>query len=177
MLNRRLGVAGLVFTIIGVVLLLRTTGIVVSMTHLWPSLLIILGISSILFKFFFVKSRKISIALGIVLCFWGVMLILSNVIGPSLSLGRIWPIFPMGVGIVLFFYGYGRKPSRYYSFSIPGIAIFFMSVFFMLFSLDVIKDDFKLFVIRWWPVLFITLGISLFVLSVFDRGDKRPDDK
>lgn len=174
--NRRLGAAGLLFIIIGVLLLLRTTGVIVSVSHLWPSLLIVLGVASIL-KFFFVKNRRLSISLGIVLCLWGIILIIANIVGPGMAFYRIWPVFPMGAGAVLFFFGYGKKASKYYSFSIPGIAIFLMSVFFLLFSLDIIKDDFRMFVVKWWPVLFIILGFSFFILSVFDKRDMDGDDK
>lgn len=87
------------------------------------------------------------------------------------SLAQIWPLMVMVSGLVLIptaIYKYGRINSR---FLVPAIMIFSMGVFFLLFSLDIIKAGFVAFAAVWWPLFFILGGLSL--VALFFYGKKK----
>ncbi len=84
---------------------------------------------------------------------------------------QIWPVMVMLSGIMLVptgIYKTGRVTSR---FLVPAVMIFFMGVFFLLFSLDIIPVSFISFSAQWWPLFFILAG--LFLVALFFYGKKK----
>lgn len=87
----------------------------------------------------------------------------------SYRLSQIWPIMVIVSGLVLIpteIYKSGRITSR---FVVPSIMISSMGVFFLLFSLDIIKERFVEFASHWWPLFFILGGLSLVALFFYSK--------
>ncbi len=85
------------------------------------------------------------------------------------SLAQIWPVMVMVSGIVLIptsVYKYGKISSK---FLVPALMIFLMGVFFLLFSLDIIKVSFVSFSAQWWPLFFILGGLLLTALFFYGK--------
>ncbi len=89
----------------------------------------------------------------------------------SYQFSQIWPIMVIVSGIVLVpteIYKTGKVSNR---FLVPAIVISSMGVFFLLFSLDIIKESFVEFASQWWSLFFILGG--LFLVALFFYGRKK----
>ena len=78
---------------------------------------------------------------------------------------QLWPIFVVLCGISLFIAGINRFRAFRPVFMVPSVALTGSGLFYMLFSLYIIKERFMNVVTRWWPVLFVAAG--LFLVGVY----------
>jgi len=154
----------LVFSIflilIGIVLLLWTGGYLRGLEALWPVIPLVLGLG-FLYAVFLRNARQSYVFLGMFLTLGGAVMLLMTTVMTRVDLIRIWPVFMTVTGVSLVAYGMKKRGVRRISLTIPGYAIVVLSLVFLPFSLDLIRDDFIEAVGTWWPSLFVVLGVVL----------------
>jgi hypothetical protein len=155
----KLLVIGVAFTLVGVVLLLWTFGYLEGVSAMWPVAPLIGGLI-LLYLFFLKGGHDYYLFLGMSLALSGALLLLTTTVLPA-PLMEIWPVFMMIIGVSLFLYGGRKSGTAKVSVTIPGIAMLVLSLVFLPFSLDLVTVGFVQFVGRWWPVMFVVIGLGL----------------
>ena len=167
MLTQKKLVFGTVFSLLGILLLLRTTGNLPTYSSLWPVFLIILGLLLLYFAMVRGASERY-ILLGMVCTLIGIYFLLSKTILSEKDLKKFWPVFMTIVGVSLIPYGYKKRGNPRIALLVPSWAIIVLSFVFLFFSLGLTDTPFRSFINRWWPVVFIIVGVVL-LLSYFKR--------
>ena len=111
-------------------------------------------------------TKKIhQIFMGLELLFWGtgIWLRLCNYI--PFAFVEVWPLIGVSAGIFLFIAGIIRYKKLLFRYFIPSITLFLLGVWFMLFSLKIIKISFRDVAIVGGPLFFIMSGI--FIIGFF----------
>ncbi|MBP5602267.1 MAG: hypothetical protein J6X78_06020 [Treponema sp.] len=111
-------------------------------------------------------TKKIhQIFMGLELLFWGtgIWLRLCNYI--PFAFVEVWPVIGVSAGIFLFIAGIIRYKKLLFRYFIPSITLFLLGVWFMLFSLKIIKISFRDVAIVGGPLFFIMSGI--FIIGFF----------
>lgn len=162
-------VFGAVFSFLGVLLLLRTTGNLPSYSALWPALLIAVGLLLLYFALVRGASERY-ILIGMVCTLVGIYVLLSNTILSEKDLKKFWPVFMTIVGISFIPYGYKKQGNARVVLLVPAWAIIGLSLVFLFFSLGLSNTPFRTFIATWWPAIFIIVGIVL-VLSYIKRKE------
>lgn len=131
--------------------------------HSWTVFCIFLG--AIIFYLSLV-TFKLSVLFftGLFLCLNGCLfMILCSKIFP-LGMKELWPLSIILCGFCLFLTGYARYRHVRSSYFYPSILIDVLGVFFLLFSLKVIKVSFLRFFQIFGPILLVILGIFLVIV-------------
>ena len=161
-----IGVAIILFLIISVILikqfennlLLNTFSIIAAVFGLCVS---ILGICF---------TKKIhQIFMGLELLFWGtgIWLRLCNYIPYAFI--EVWPVIGVSAGIFLFVAGIIRYQKILFGYFIPALTLFFLGLWFMLFSLKILKVSFRDVAIIGGPLFFIMSGILIIGFFLLQR--------
>ena len=111
-------------------------------------------------------TKKIhQIFMGLELLFWGtgIWLRLCNYI--PFAFVEVWPVIGVSAGIFLFIAGIIRYKKLLFRYFIPSITLFLLGVWFMLFSLKIIKISFRVVAMVGGPLFFIMSGI--FIIGFF----------
>jgi len=170
-LNRNV-LFGVVLVVLGL-MALSFTAFKISFVHaFWPPALIFLG-GLFIWRVFFLDASEAFLFMGMLAVQAGVLGLLNGWFS-FISVERIWPVFLFMAGVTLFPYGMRKRRINRPVFIIPAVTFIFLSVIFLPFSLDIIRMSFREFVILWWPLLLVFIGI-LFVTSHLGRNlkDKR----
>jgi hypothetical protein len=154
----RLLIIGTIFILGGSLLLLWTSASITYTELLWPLFLILPGLG-FLYKAFVRNGTESHTIPGTFFTLLGIYFLLSNTVLPENELEKIWPIFMFITGISMLPYGIGKKRGIKVKILVPAGAIITMSLFFLPFTLKLLTIRFISFVTRWWPVLFIILGL------------------
>jgi hypothetical protein len=157
----KLLVMGVSFALVGALLMLWTSGYFEGLGALWPIVPVIGGLL-LLYLHVYRGGHDYYIFLGSSLFLAGLLLLLTTTVLPT-SLERVWPILMTIVGLSLLFYGAKKEGLARVSLVIPAIAMILLSVLFVPFSLGIVRVSFTEFVGRWWPLLFVVIGIGLAV--------------
>lgn len=160
-------VFGTVFALLGVLLLLRTTGNIPSIGALWPAFPIVLGFLFLYFAFVRGASERF-ILIGMFCTLIGIYFLLSKTILSEKDLRKWWPIFMTIAGVSFIPYGYKKHGNARTALLVPAWAIIVLSLTFLFFSLGLTDTPFSTFIGTWWPGVFIIVGIVL-LLSYFRR--------
>ena len=162
---------GVFITLIGVLLLVWRQESADVVARWWPSAITLAG-AYLLFRSFFKKERPSALFGGLLMFLVGTFVLLINVgaMG-SLSYKDLWPSFVGFVGISLIPYGARYRRTVRVTLVIPGIILIFLSGVFLLFSLQVVKQSFSEFVLAWWPMLLVLMGITLVASASFGRKE------
>ena len=150
---------GIVLVILGVGLLSFTAFRLPVFHAFWPAMLIALG-GFFIWRVFYLGESEILLFLGMLFVQSGLLGLLNGWFS-FIDIERIWPIFLTMVGITLVPYGFRKRRSNRAIFMIPAVTFIFLSFIFLPFSLNLTKMGFRDFVYRWWPLLFVFLGILL----------------
>ena len=167
MVTQKRLVFGAVFSLLGVLLLLRTTGNIPTYSALWPAFLVVLGLLLLYFSLVRGASERY-ILLGMVCALVGLYVLLSKTILSEKDLRKFWPIFMTIVGVSFIPYGYKKRGNARIALLVPAWAIIALSLVFLFFSLGLSDTPFRAVIATWWPVVFIIIGVVL-VLSFFKR--------
>ncbi|HUX12282.1 MAG TPA: hypothetical protein VMW87_04600 [Spirochaetia bacterium] len=165
----KLLVFGVLFLVIGFVLLLRTLGYVPQFTALWPLFFFGCGMAMLYMVFVLKRGAESYVFLGMFLGLGGLFLFLMTTVMNTVGLERIWPVFMTIAGMSLGAYGMVKKGYARLSMVIPGVTIIALSLVFMPFSLGYVKQSFRGFVGEWWPSLFLLLGVVLIFVYAYRR--------
>ncbi len=154
-------VTGVVLTVLGILLLFWTQNIIDGLVRWWPAAVTVCGIWA-LFKAFFRQARPSALLMGLLLTLTGTfILILNTLVPPPLGLKELWPVFMGIVGVSLIPYGARYRRTIRVSLVVPGLILIVLMGVFLLFSLSIVKQSFAEFVIGWWPLVLVFMGITL----------------
>jgi len=165
-LRRATVILGIVLIVLGVLQLVWPQLVLNVLVRWWPSLFTAAGIF-FLYKFFVKKTRPPALFSGLLLLLSGIFILILNmgILPQGITLKETWPVFMGIVGVSLIPYGsrYGRTIRV--SLMVPGIILIVLMAVFLLFSLQIVKESFVDFFIRWWPLILVGMGISLIVAT------------
>jgi len=154
-------ITGTLLTISGFALLFWTNNVVTGLMRWWPSAFAVVG-ALMLYRVFFLRARPSILFAGLLLFLTGVFILLLNVLSVDrLGLKELWPIFMGIVGASLIPYGACYRRTVRVSLVVPGIILIILMALFLLFSLGFVKESFADFVINWWPLLLVAMGVTL----------------
>ena len=157
-LNRNV-LFGVVLVVLGLVALSFTAFQIPLVHALWPPVLIFLG-GYFIWRVFFLDASEALLFMGMLAVQGGVLGLLNGWFS-FINVERIWPIFLFMAGVTLIPYGMRKRRFNRPVFIIPAVTFIFMAGIFLPFSLDLIQMSFREFVILWWPLLLVFLGILL----------------
>jgi len=162
--QNKLLITGIAFILVGIVLLSWTLELFPEffawLLSLWPIPLMAAGL--ILLYFVYLKSKNDRLILpGMILLLTGIFFLLYNTIIPEKSLEKIWPAFMDIAGLSLLPYAFKKTYRVRIGLIISAITLIILSIIFFPFSLKLIGSDFIHFIIRWWPVVLILVGLIL----------------
>jgi hypothetical protein len=169
----KLLIVGVISLLFGLSLLLKTTGYLSGLLSLWPVLLVLLGMS-LLYRVFFKGGYESYVFAGLFLVLVGAFILILNTGAFDAGFRQIWPLFMLFAGVSLFAYGMKRKGNAQARMIIPSVAIIFLSLIFLLFSLRIVSMSFRRFVVTWWPVILVAAGVVLIGLDIFMARKKTP---
>ncbi len=155
-------IAGIVLTALGVLLLFWTQNVLSVLGLWWPAGITVIG-AIFLYRAFFRKARALVLFMGLLLFLVGAFISVLNAFSPDpvLALKDLWPVFMGIVGICLIPYGARYRRTIRVTLVVPGIILILLSGVFLLFSLSIVKQSFAEFVISWWPLVLVFMGIIL----------------
>lgn len=157
-------ILGIILILFGGILLLRQLGFLPSLGNLWPLPILLLGLFFLYKVFLAGKSPKYLIP-GMLLSLIGAFFILMNTVITESKLEQIWPVFMLITGLSILPYGlYKKSRKARITIIIPVLAIIILSIVFLMFSLNLINENFIDFVFKWWPVIIVFSGALLITL-------------
>lgn len=154
-------ISGVVLTILGILLLFWTQNFINGLLRWWPLAITVVG-AWLLFKAFFRQARPSTLFAGLLLFLTGTFILLLNtLLAEVVTLREVWPVFMGIVGASLIPYGARYRRTIRVSLVVPGIILLVLMGVFLLFSLSIVKQSFAEFVIGWWPLVLVFMGITL----------------
>lgn len=162
---------GVFLTVVGVLLLFWTQNVIDGLVKWWPVINLVVG-SILLFKSWFRKGRATFVFVGMLLFLSGLFILILNNLPPgSPDVQELWPVFMGIVGASLLPYANRFRRTIRISLAIPGLILLVMMPLFLLFSLQIVKQSFAQFVIGWWPLILVCLGLTLVVSAWAGRRE------
>jgi hypothetical protein len=155
-------VSGVVLVLLGIFQLFWPQVLLAVLVRGWPILFIVIGLL-ILYKFWFRKVRPSALFSGLLLLLTGTFILVLNmrIIPGDLTIKELWPLFMGIVGVSLIPYGSRYRSTVRLTLIVPGIILIVLMGIFLLFSLQIVKESFAEFFIRWWPLILVGMGITL----------------
>lgn len=89
----------------------------------------------------------------------------------SQGMKALWPVVIIIAGVSAFIAGCYKSKKIRLAFLVPAVVIIVLGVVFLLFSTDIISEPFFHFAGRWWPSIFILVGLVL--VAVFFLWNKK----
>jgi len=164
-------ISALVALLLGVALLLYTTGIFEGALRGWPFLIIAAG-GVFLYLAIARGPSNSFLFVGILFLLEGAFILIALIFGWKLMMA--WPLGMTVAGLSGFITGLVAKKKIKVAFAVPSFGFVFLGLAFTVFSFGLAKSSFKNFIVVWWPTLLIASGISLFVAyGLSPRGLKR----
>jgi hypothetical protein len=153
-------ISALVVLLLGVALLLYTTGTFEGALRAWPFLVMAAG--GVLLYLALVRGPSFSfLFVGVVFVLEGAFTLVSAIVGWKLI--KAWPLGMAIVGLSGLISGLASKKKLKVAFAVPSFSFVFLGLAFAVFSFGWAKVGFKYFIVVWWPSLLIVGGIALFV--------------
>ena len=171
---RKMLIAGSIFLVAGGALLLRTTGFLTANLSLWPTVIVLIGLM-LLHRVYFKNGADAHIFSGIFLILVGAFLLVLNTGVLESDFKQFWPLFMLFAGVSLFFFGLKKNGAARLGMTIPAVAIILLSLFFLLFSLQIVSMSLRRFVVVWWPGILVFAGGMLIILDVLMERKERSD--
>jgi hypothetical protein len=154
--------------LLGIALLLYTTGTFDGVLRAWPFLVMAAG--GVLFYLALVRgSSYYFLFVGIALVLEGVFILVSIILGWKLT--KAWPLGMAIVGLSGLVAARIAKKKLKIAFSVSSFSFIFLGLAFAVFSFGLARIGFKSFIVVWWPTLIIAGGISLFVVYGLSRRE------
>jgi hypothetical protein len=167
-------ISALLALLLGVALLMYTTGLFESAGRGWPFLVMATG--GFLLYLALVKGFSFTVLfVGVVFVLEGALILVSVLSGWMLA--KVWPVGMAIVGLSGLSSSLIAKKRMRISFAVPSIGFTFLGFAFAAFSFGWAGMSFKKFIFVWWPTLLILGGISLFVAyGLSRRGSRKRSD-
>lgn len=165
---------GLISLFFGLFLLLITQNVMGGFFTWWPLLILAGGLGSLYQAFWGSKKARFYFH-GTFLTTCGILLLVDFHLLKGFTLEHTWPLYFGLVGISLLVYSLRHSLiKRRVTFLIPGSAMIFFSLFFSLFSFNVVQTSFIAFVQGWWPLLFLASGLVLITIALSRSSNESP---
>ena len=103
----------------------------------------------------------------------GFFLFLSALRVVPLAFSRFWPLFSIFSGLALVPVGWRRCGGFRPRYIVSSCAFVILGIVLLVFSLKIVPFSFGYFIRVWWPLLFVLAGLSLALLSISAKGEKR----
>jgi hypothetical protein len=166
-------VAGLLLMFLGGAFLLGTLKGIARFSVLRAFFFVIIGA---ICAFLAIKLNKRSFYLFFAAFFLqaGFFLFLSALHILPFTFSQGWPLLSIFAGLALFPAGWHRFGAIRTRFVVPSVAFVFLGCFLMFFSFRVVPFSFRHFVIVWWPLLVVLMGLILVLLALGTRSNEGP---
>ena len=89
---------------------------------------------------------------------------------PRRILFRAWPLISVFSGLALLPAGRRRYGSFKSNFVVPSCVFIALGFVLLIFSFDIVTFSFKQFILDWWPVFIILVGIILVLVSLGSKN-------
>ncbi len=166
----RLFISAVAAVLVGLALLLRTTGVAESVPILLP--FIVTGAGGVLLYLAVVRRFADPFFFtGVMFCLGGVCMIATALLGARFK--QAWPCYMVAAGLAWLATGLRGAGRLRAGFAVPAFGFIFLGSLFVLFSAGVIRMSFGRFFAEWWPSLLILGGLALFAAY----GANRPRQK
>ncbi|MBN1647760.1 MAG: hypothetical protein JW874_06995 [Spirochaetales bacterium] len=166
-------IGGIFFILIGISLLLWTTGYLSLLGSILPALVTCFGVF-LLYMVFVRGTSDIYIIPATLVILLGIFLWIRKRVLPNEGLDKIWPLFMTAAGVSLLLFAFRVKGGRRIKLLVPSLSLVLLSFLFLPFSLGAVRISFSEFVVTWWPVLILILGIGSIIL--YFRNKKSGND-
>jgi hypothetical protein len=160
-------ISALMAILLGIGLLLHTTGIAHGLRPLWPLTVLAAG-AILIYVDIMRRSSPVLLSGGLFFLLAGGILLSASL--AAWRFGMFWPLFMAAVGLDWLIVGLRHYRRLRASFAVPALGFLFLGLFFCLFSFHIIRISLGRFLSEWWPSLFIAGGVVL--LAVY--GASRP---
>lgn len=157
----------LLLVLTGVGLLLLTTDRTQSPRDLWPLLFVAAGLF-IGYVTLVRHGTAKSVFLGLFLSSVATLRLVMGLFKVPLS--DYWPLFAVLGGLCMLPAGFFATRKAKPGFVVPALSFMLLGGFFSIFSFGFSSMSFSAFIVRWWPLLFVAAGLSLFVLWFLTRS-------
>jgi hypothetical protein len=155
--------------LLGVALLLYTTGTFAGVGRAWPFLVMAAG--GFFLYLALVRGFSFSILfVGIAFVLEGALILASLLL--EWDIKRAWTLGMALVGCAGILSCIIAKRRMKVSFAVPSIGFVALGLAFAAFSFGLVGVSFKSFIVVWWPTLLILGSISLFVVYGLSRKGK-----
>ena len=131
---------------------------------------VVLGILIIVFSLKITK-RATHFFVGLLILFWGLLQIFSKY-NSLFSLKELWPVYTCSAGVTLFVSGFYKYKKIKFGYFFPAATLFFMGIWFSLFTFNIIKEPFMKVVSILGPVFGMILVILLVLLFFLQKKHK-----
>ena len=158
----KLLVLGTCCVLLGGVLLFWTFGNLPSLGALWPLPFLAAGLVFLYLVFLRGKKERYILP-GMILTLGGLFFLLWNTVLFGAHIEKVWPAFMLIAGVSLIPYAFKKPEAARTALIIPAVFIILLSLLFLPFSLERTRLEFRDFVLLWWPVLIIFMGVCLIV--------------
>lgn len=118
-----------------------------------------------------ITKRATHLFIGLVIFCWGILQFFS-IYCSVVSLKELWPVYTMITGIILYISGYYKYRKIKFGYVIPAVTIFFMGVWFSLFTFKIIKQSFLELVTVLGPVFMVLVAVALFLFFLIQKRHK-----
>lgn len=131
---------------------------------------VVLGVLIIIFSLRLTKKAT-HFFIGLLILFWGLLQIVSKY-NPLFSLKELWPVYTCTAGITLFISGFYKYKKIKFGYFFPAATLFFMGIWFSLFTFKIIKLPFMQVVSIFGPIFGAILIILLVLFFLLQRKHK-----
>jgi hypothetical protein len=127
--------------------------------------------------FFAIKLNKRSVYLFFAAFFLlvGFFLFLFALHIIPFSFSQLWPLVSIFAGLALLPAGWHRFGSFRSKYVVPSVVFVLLGCALMVFSFRVVPFSFKHFIISWWPLLVVLIGLTLVLLSLGTKNNSPPN--
>ena len=165
-------IGGIFFILIGISLLLWRTGYLSLLGSILPAVVACFGVF-LLYMVFARGASNIYVIPAALVILLGVFLIMKKKILPEGGIEKIWPLFMTAAGASLMVFAFRLKGSSRIKLLVPSISLVLLSMLFLPFSLGVARRNFIEFVVTWWPVLILLLGVISIIVYFKNRKNSK----
>lgn len=86
---------------------------------------------------------------------------------------RAWPLISVFSGLALLPAGWRYYGAFHSKFVVPSCFFVVLGLVLLIFSFKIVNFSFKYFILNWWPLLIVIIGIILVLVSLSARnGDQ-----
>jgi hypothetical protein len=161
--------------LVGLALLLKTTGVAQGFKLLWPLIVIAVGGVLLFISTARGKGGIAVFATGIFFSLFGCCTLIAVLLGYHLR--NLWPLIMVSAGAAWLAAGFRQSRHLRVGYCTPALGFMLLGVIFCFFSFDIAPMGFGKFIRAWWPSVLVAGGIILFAAYGLARaGRRRPPE-